>query len=153
MTKATTIINIARSVGFPENVLATLLAIAKAESNLEETAIGDLALVNTTWGPSVGLMQIRTLKPPYDAPEPYRSFLILNALKNPETNLKAAYKISKAGTSWNAWSTYKDNSYKKYLAEAQQVVDATPAPLINASTGTIALAAAAGITLAVILTR
>ena len=48
--------------GFDPQQARMMTAIAQAESARNPGAIGDVALQNGTWGPSVGLFQIRTLK-------------------------------------------------------------------------------------------
>jgi len=48
--------------GFSPDKARLMTAIAQAESARNPGAIGDVALQNGTWGPSVGLFQIRTLK-------------------------------------------------------------------------------------------
>ena len=48
--------------GFSPDKARLMTAIAQAESARNPGAIGDVALQNGTWGPSVGLFQVRTLK-------------------------------------------------------------------------------------------
>ena len=80
--------------------------ISCAESGLREDAIGDHTLdykVNgKVFGASYGLFQIRSL--------PGRPAVkdLLTARKN----IEYAYKISKGGTDWTAWSVYNNGAYK-----------------------------------------
>ena len=48
--------------GFTPDQARTMTAIAQAESARDPGAVGDVALQNDTFGPSVGLFQIRTVK-------------------------------------------------------------------------------------------
>ena len=48
--------------GFDPQQARIMTAIAQAESARNPGAVGDVALQTSTWGPSVGLFQIRTLK-------------------------------------------------------------------------------------------
>ena len=90
---------------FPEDP-KTALAIAKCESQLDKTAIGD---THTAYC-SVGLFQIRTL------PERMRYYgLTIESLKDIETNLDMARKIKDRRGGWYAWSCWTSGKYKKYL--------------------------------------
>lgn len=40
-------------------------------------------------------------------------------LVDPYTNAQAAYKLSKGGTTWADWATYKSGAYNQYLLQAQ----------------------------------
>ena len=100
---------LAVQTGFPDPYTAA--AVAMAESK------GDPAAVNDTRGRtdlpagtqaeySVGLWQVNVLAhPDYDAAK----------LADPATNASAALKISNGGTTWSAWSVYKDGSYRAYM--------------------------------------
>lgn len=39
----------------------------------------------------------------------------LELLRDPATNIKIAYSLSKHGTDWTPWSAYNNNRYKKFL--------------------------------------
>lgn len=39
----------------------------------------------------------------------------LEALRDPATNIKIAYSLSRQGTDWTAWSAYNNGKYLKYL--------------------------------------
>lgn len=105
----------ARAAGFSVYAAVTATAIALAESSGNPAAIGDTNLTTATWGPSVGLMQIRSLK----ADSGTGKSRDATKLTDPLFNMKAAYAISAGGTSWGAWSTFTNGTYKKYLASAQ----------------------------------
>ena len=90
---------LARSVGFPDPELAA--AVAMAESGGNALATGDLML-----GVSVGLWQINLRAHPE-----YSS----SSLLDPTTNARAALAISKGGTDWNPWTTFRTGAYKRFL--------------------------------------
>src|SRR4051794_27853128 len=103
-----------------------MTAIPQAESARNPQAIGDVALENGTWGPSVGLFQVRTLRSQTGtggdrtiAPLP----------PAPPARVAAAYAISNPGTSFRAGSPYTNGSYKKFLDEPLQPGAAVPAGL------------------------
>lgn len=84
-----------------------------AESSGYSDAVGDVSLVNDKWGPSIGLFQIRSLRHPegYSAVDRLR---VADKLRDPLYNAKAAYAISRQGTTWAPWSVYNSGSYLKY---------------------------------------
>lgn len=92
------VLAIATKQGFPDPKLAS--AIAFAESGGVPNAI-----MRNDREYSVGLWQINTKVHPY-TPED---------LADPVKNAWAAYVISKAGTDWRPWSTYKNGKYKQFL--------------------------------------
>jgi hypothetical protein len=83
--------------GFPDPRLAA--AIALAESGGVPGALGDGRT-------SVGLWQIHLPSwPQFDHEH----------MLNPEDNANAAFRISKRGTDWSPWSTYRTGRYKAFL--------------------------------------
>lgn len=81
--------------------LTHAIAIAKAESNFNPDAVGDVALQNDKWGPSLGLWQIRSLK----AESGKGTERDGTRLKDPAFNAKSMASISKNGTDFGPWST------------------------------------------------
>lgn len=129
-----TLVTLAQNAGFAGADLPVAVAIALAESggnpndyNPETAASG-----GTPQGQgSYGLWQIYLKKHP--------EFAGVN-LYDPQTNANAAYLIySKAGNSFQPWSTYKYGQYQAFLSQVPGLTPpATPAgpPLtIDASTG------------------
>lgn len=97
----------AAELGFPDPALAA--AVAMAESGGFASALGDN-------GKSVGLWQINTPShPSYDA----------QSLLEPSYNGQAALSISKQGSDWNPWTTFRTGAYQRYMPPA---VAAGPAP-------------------------
>jgi len=110
----------ARAAGFGQAQAVMAAAIAKAESGLSPTILGDTTITTATWGPSVGLWQVRSLTP--DAlgqargADRYRN---ATRLTDPAYNAKAAYAISGGGQNWRPWSVYTSGAYRQYLAAAK----------------------------------
>lgn len=92
--------------------LRLMMAIAKAESGLRIDALGDTTITDATWGPSVGVLQVRTIKPGHA-----QGCRIYETLWN---NLQAQTDCAKQiydSQGLNAWSAYTNGSYKKFLAD------------------------------------
>lgn len=123
------VITIAKAAGFQGVGVPVAVAIAMAESSLNQNAVGDVYLQTVKWGPSVGLWQIRSLKPAYLHLEPIRNY---SNLFDPAYNAKAAFAISKGGTDFSAWSTYVNNSYAKYIANVEKAIPAAGGLLLIA---------------------
>jgi hypothetical protein len=99
--------------GFSREQATTMTAIAQAESARDPGAVGDVALQNRTFGPSVGLFQIRTVKA---------------ETGKVEAQVKAALNISNNGTNFRPWSTFTSGSFRKFLDTPLQAgVDLPPA--------------------------
>ena len=93
------IVALARSAGFQNPELAA--AVAMAESGGNANAVGDLYL-----GGSYGLWQINSKAHPQFA---------IASLFDPAYNARAAFEISKGGTDWNPWTTFRTGAYRQYL--------------------------------------
>jgi hypothetical protein len=98
--------------GFSPDQARTMTAIAQAESALDPGAVGDVALQNRTFGPSVGLFQIRTVKAETGKGTD-RDIELLTG--NVEAQVAAALKISNNGTNFKPWSTFNSGSFRKFL--------------------------------------
>lgn len=105
----------ARQAGFTPSQAVMISAIAKGESGLRTDAKGDVSLQNSTWGPSVGLTQVRTLK----AQTGTGKDRDIEVLTDPLRNMQAAYAISGHGTNWKPWTVYNTGKYRQFLGEAQ----------------------------------
>ena len=104
--------------GFSQGQAAIAVAIAKAESNLNDQAIGDVQLETERWGPSVGLWQIRTLKDATGFPERNQTKLLFDD----SAQAAAAFKISGKGTSFKPWSTFTSGAYLRFVVDAQNAI-------------------------------
>jgi len=102
---------LAASVGFPDPALAA--AVAMAESGGNPCAQGDPNIGSSGYlctGPngtskSMGLWQVDT---------DYNQQFDAASLLNPTYNAQAAYEISKHGTNWNPWTTYRTGAYRPW---------------------------------------
>lgn len=109
----------AYDAGFRGQALETAIAVAIAEAHGNRTAL------NNRGEFSVGLWQInvngylskRLNQWGYDS---------WTDLYDPFNNASAAYKLSKGGSKWGLWSTYKHGSHLKYMERA-----ATAAKTVN----------------------
>jgi hypothetical protein len=109
--------------GFDPQEARIMTAIAQAESARNPGAVGDVAIQTGTWGPSVGLFQIRTLKAETGTGSDRDIQRLMN---NPAEQVKAALNISGGGSNYRPWSTYTNGSYRKFLDEPLQAGVAVP---------------------------
>lgn len=108
---------LARNVGLSGERAIIAVAIAKAESGLNQAAVGDTALVDAKWGPSIGLWQVRSLK----ADKGTGRARDANRLADPVFNARAMFQISNGGTNWRPWSVYTSGAYRQHLTAVRQV--------------------------------
>jgi hypothetical protein len=101
--------------GFSGQALAMANAISMAESSHNPLDHNDNA---QTGDDSYGLFQINMLGAM--GPERRQAYHLKSNsdLYDPLTNARVAYQMSKGGTDWSAWSTYKSGAYKQYLGGA-----------------------------------
>jgi hypothetical protein len=97
--------------GFSPAAARTMYGIAGAESGYRPDAVGDVGLENSTWGPSYGYFQVRTLK---NGVDPNRNLSSLQS-GGLAKQVAAAYAISNGGKNFQPWSTYNSGSYRKFL--------------------------------------
>lgn len=107
---------LARQAGFDPAAAVIMASIAMGESGLNPAAVGDRALQDEKWGPSVGLAQIRTLK----ADTGTGRIRDIGRLTDPLQNLVAAYEISSQGKNFSPWTVYTSGEYRDFLGQAQQ---------------------------------
>lgn len=96
--------SLAQAQGFQGKGLEIAIAIAEAESHFDANIVSG----SNDWG----LWQIN--KPTWDKIYDWSRIL------NPAYNAYAAYQISKGGTDWHDWSTYKNGAYLQYMYSAGQ---------------------------------
>lgn len=127
------VFDLAKAAGFDNKSAEIAAAIAMAETltfkdgkqYADFDAIGDTTLVNSTWGPSYGAWQIRSLI----ADNTTGRLRDATQLADPAFNAKAAYQIYKnAGNSFRPWSTYTSGAYQGYMQKAVY----NPKPVIPA---------------------
>lgn len=112
---AAQIASLARDAGFRGDDVTTAVAVALAESGGRPDAIGDTTLQNGTWGPSVGLFQIRSLR------EQRGTGGVRDELANrdPATNVRHARAIAATERGWRHWSVVLHGTYRRYLPQAR----------------------------------
>lgn len=111
MTTPAQAFTLLRGAGVSPSMATILTAVGGAESGWNPNAIGDVNLQDATWGPSVGIWQVRTLK----AQTGTGGTRDINALKgNPTAQARAAASILH-GQGLGAWTTYSSGAYKKFL--------------------------------------
>lgn len=98
-----------RRAGFNDDQIPLMLAIAGGESHWRIDAIGDTTITNKTWGVSVGIFQIRTLKTASKGCRDYDQLM-----NNLDAQASCAYQIWQS-QGYKAWSAYSNGSYKNFL--------------------------------------
>jgi len=88
-------------------------------------AVGDVSLINATWGPSIGLFQVRSLRDPTSG-NYADTFRVASKLLDPAFNAQAAWEISKHGTYWSPWSVFNSGKYKDRLGQDYEVITGHP---------------------------
>jgi hypothetical protein len=116
--------DLAIAVGLSHDAAIIATCIAWGESGLNPDAVGDLSLQDSTWGPSIGLWQVRSLKAQSGTGQSRDA----TRLKDPQFNAQSMYVISNAGTKWTPWTTYKNGMYLSYMDRVQVAVTLAPNP-------------------------
>jgi peptidoglycan hydrolase-like protein with peptidoglycan-binding domain len=109
---------LAYDAGWREPDLSDAVAIAFAESAGNPAAIGDVRLKSSTWGPSVGLWQIRSL----NSEKGSGGVRDEKANLNPRTNAIHAHAVFQAARGFFPWTTWTNGAYKRNLAAARAAV-------------------------------
>jgi len=73
-------------------------------------AVGDMALIDDKWGPSIGLTQTRSLRDPHAWGVADR-WRIAELLLVPAFNAQAAWWISKQGTDFTPWTMFRNGMW------------------------------------------
>lgn len=113
-------IRVAAAAGFRGNDLITAVAVALAESGGNMDAVGDTRLANKTWGPSVGLWQIRTL----NAQKGKGSTRDIDHVAEAFANAQSAFALyqgrkTRKQSAFSDWTMFKNGGYKKYLDQVR----------------------------------
>lgn len=124
------LMGILRNAGFSGASLNTAYAVAMAESGGNAKAFNGNA---GTGDKSYGLFQINMLGGM--GPERRKAYGLSSDadLYDAQRNAQIAYKMSKGGTDWSPWSTYKRGDYKKYLGQSGASVGGSGSPSGTAS--------------------
>jgi cell wall-associated NlpC family hydrolase len=117
--------DILQRAGFAGDGLRMAYAIAMAESGGNARAFNGNA---NTGDQSYGLFQINMLGGM--GPERRQAFGLSSNddLYDAVKNAQVAYKMSKGGTDWSPWSTFKRGDYEKYLGKSGAEVSGGAAP-------------------------
>lgn len=111
-----------RNAGATDSVVPTMVAIALAESGGNTTAKGDIGLQNSTWGPSVGLWQIRSLNAQKGTGGTRDE--LSNA--DPQANANHAMQILNS-QGLAAWSVYTSQAYRLFLSRGSAAANGSSA--------------------------
>lgn len=125
---------LARGVGLDHERAIVATAIARGESGLDADAMGDTTLTDATWGPSVGLWQVRSVKADRGTGKPRDA----DQLTDPVFNARSMHSISGGGRNFGPWSVFTSGAYAQYVGQVRkavgdQGVDAPGAPRNPAS--------------------
>jgi len=106
------LLELLKAVGFSGKGLRTAWAVAKAESNGRPYAFnGNIKTLDQSYG----IYQINMLNM-LGEDRRERFELAHNAdLFNPVINAQIAYRMTKGGVDWRAWSSYTKGAYHKWL--------------------------------------
>jgi hypothetical protein len=108
---------LAYDAGFRGRDLEVAVAVAMAESGGNPTIRGDVGIQDRTWGPSVGLWQIRSLHA--DRGTGRTRDELANA--RPAVNARHARTVwRERGGSFAAWSAYTNGAYRQHLSVARE---------------------------------
>lgn len=133
----------AKQAGFFGESAVIAVAVAMGESGLNPSARGDTALANATWGPSIGLWQIRSL----NAEKGKGTSRDATRLTDPAFNARAAFEISSGGKNWRPWTVYTTGAYFRHMTLARIAVNnapGEPVPNTNGNSGDLSGFAALG---------
>jgi len=120
---------LARSVGLGHEEAIIATAVAKGESGLRTDAVGDTTLTDATWGPSVGLWQVRSVK----AETGTGGTRDVSRLRDPAFNARSMASISSHGRNWSPWSVYTNGTYRAHVAAVRRAVgDGSQVPIAPA---------------------
>ena len=130
MGKVMETLAMARRAGWPEPLLRLATAVFMGESRGYQERVGDLGIQDETWGPSVGLAQVRTM-PAQRGSGGSRD--IERVAGDPLENLRAALELYQGRPSFAngkkfgepggfpQWAAYNDGSYKRFLDALENV--------------------------------
>lgn len=125
---ATEVARHCHDAGFTGSSLLTIVAIAKAESGFDAGAVGDVSLTDGTWGPSVGLLQVRSLHEQRGTGGERDEL----ANHDPAHNARAGFSISGHGADFRPWSVFLSGAYRRHLEEVRDACR-TVDPLVPVS--------------------
>ena len=108
----------AQAVGLSSAAATIATAVALAESGGDDASLGDVSLENATWGPSVGVWQIRTEKAQTGTGGDRDAQALTGNLQRQALAMK---NISSGGSNWTPWTTFTRGTYQQFIGQAQSV--------------------------------
>lgn len=111
---------VAAGLNSEQAVIAT--AIAWGESGLDPESIGDTSLEDATWGPSVGLWQVRSLRADTGTGKERDR----TRLTDPAFNAQSMAAISNGGRNWNPWTIFRNGAYLEHIDAVRAAVGGEP---------------------------
>jgi hypothetical protein len=106
---------LAQGAGFSSAQARIMAAIALGESGGNPAAVGDEHLVSSTWGPSIGLWQVRSLNAQRGTGQERDG----SRLADPSFNARSARTIY-TQQGYRAWTVYNTGAYGKHLADVDK---------------------------------
>lgn len=119
----------ARAAGFSGEDLVTAVAVALGESGGRTDAKGDVGLQTGTWGPSIGLWQIRSI----NAERGRGTTRDELANYDPGHNARAAYTLYREH-GFQPWTIFNNGAYRNHLNEARNGVNTNATPTSTPAT-------------------
>lgn len=144
MTSGPQVVAAASQAGFSGDALVTIVAIGHRESGWDERAQGDISIMDATWGPSVGVWQIRTLNAQQHTGSDRDFFALIpgGTPGQPGTGngdlarqARAAWAISSGGTNFQPWSTFKGLPQSDRDAATQAIAGLGAGGTVGGNTG------------------
>lgn len=112
--------DLARTAGWPRSQARTAAAVALAESHGRTCAVGDVALQDRTWGPSVCAWQVRSLRAEHGTG---RSRDERYNLSSPDRCAASAHAVWRE-SGWRAWSTFLHRTHLRWLPAVDRALAA-----------------------------
>ena len=128
--KAIDTVRWARRAGWPEPLVRLAGAIAMAETRGYNERVGDQRIETDKWGPSVGLMQLRTLRSQTGTGGPRD----IERVRDPLENMRAALQLYRGDDleiggevyyepgGLDQWATYEEGIYKDFLPMVERAI-------------------------------
>lgn len=126
------IYDLAIGAGLTPDAAVTATAVSLAESSGNPANVGDVGLETSTWGPSVGLWQVRSVK----AETGKGTTRDVSHLTDPTYNAQSMATISAHGTNWEPWTTYTNGAYRGFLPSVYKALGINAGQQPPASAGT-----------------
>jgi hypothetical protein len=121
---------LAQEAGWPEPLVRLAVALTMAESKGDPAAVGDRSIAGGIWGPSYGLMQLRSMPAQRGTGLPRDADRIVDPLENMKAALELYHggRFTANGQNWyepgglGQWSTFKNKTYEPFMDLAEQAV-------------------------------